>query len=192
MRSDLKIGVIVGALLVVGLVVYFMSRGGEPTEPDNIPISNNTANPEGETPAVLSGEGTMGQAQAPVQNPEQVIAPPEEAVTPPVEQVAPPEQNKTMPPEEVAPPEQQVTTPPTQQTTPPPDDVDDERKPRFYTVQEGDSLSGIAMSYYAHEKFMLVIQKANAELVKDINQLRAGWRLRIPYPDEAARIWAER
>ena len=184
MRSDLKIGVIVGALLVVGLVVYFMSRGGESIEPENIPVGDNITNPEGGMPPAPAGEGTTGQEQPPVQDPEQ-------GVTPPGEQVTPPEEGQVTPPEEVTPPEQQVTTPPEQQV-PPPDDINDERQPRFYTVQEGDSLSGISMSYYAHEKFALVIQKVNADKIMDVNQLRTGWRLRIPYPDEANQIWSER
>ena len=184
MRSDLKIGIIVGGLLLVGLVVYFMSRGGEPTETENIPVGDNIPNPVGGTPPALVGE-EIDQDQPPVQDPEQGGAPPEEQVTPP-------EQVQATPPGEVTPPEQQVNTPPPAQQVPPPDDLNDERQPRFYTVKEGDSLSGISMSYYAHEKFALVIQKVNADKITDVNQLRTGWRLRIPYPDEAAKIWSER
>ena len=171
MRSDLKIGIIVGVLLVVGLIVFFISRGGERAEPSA-------------TPAV--DEAVAGRSE-------------QEAITPPARQeTAPPaEQQTTLPTrqaieppatQEVAPPVEQAAAPPVEQKVAPPVD-EEERKPRYYTVKEGDTLSAISLSYYAEEKFVAVIQAANKELIKDVNKLQPGWRLRIPYPDEADEIW---
>ncbi len=172
MRSDLKIGIIVGVLLVVGLVAFIVSRGDETTEPAAPPTgTDNLTEPvTGDTTEPVTGDTTEPAVQ-------QDVAPPaQQEVTPPVKQ------------ETTPPPVKQEVTPPAQQIAPPVDD-DEVRQPQYYVVKEGDSLSRIAKSYYAEEKFSAVIQIANKELIKNIDMLQPGWRLRIPYPDEAAEIW---
>ena len=163
MRSDLKIGIIVGVLLVVGGVIFLVSRTGGPDET----------------------EATLQETQNPVESTEPEPTPAPQTTTPPVE--PPPVAGQQQDP----PVEQQQTPPATaEQTTPPPvEDLQDQRQPRYYVVKEGDSLARIARSYFADEKFDSVIQVANKELIKDKNMLQPGWRLRIPYPDDADQIW---
>ncbi|MCP4712114.1 MAG: LysM peptidoglycan-binding domain-containing protein [Planctomycetes bacterium] len=185
MRSDLKIGILVGALLVVGVVLYIMSRGGDSTDPANIPVVNDIENPGGGTSPALAGEGTAEQEL------QTAGLDPGQGTTATGEVGTPPNEGKAEPPEVGTPPEEKVVTPPTQ-AVPPPDDLNDERQPRFHTVKEGDNLSAISLSFYGDGKFGLVIQKVNADKITDRNKLQTGWRLRIPYPEEAKKIWSER
>ena len=156
MRSDLKIGIIVGVLLVVGLIAFFVSRGGETAEPQAPP--------------------TMADNQTePVRD--YTAEPVKEEAPPPVKEVTPP------------PVKEEVAKPVKEEIPPPVAEEKDDPQPRYYVVKEGDNLSRIAQSFYADEKFAVVIQMANKDRIKDIDMVQPGWRLWIPYPDEAAEIW---
>lgn len=54
-----------------------------------------------------------------------------------------------------------------------------------YTVKKGDSLSKIA------EKFgttVTAIQKANSNKIKNVNDIRVGWVLKIPVSEDCEKI----
>jgi len=46
----------------------------------------------------------------------------------------------------------------------------------YYTVQRGDTLSGIAKKYGTS---VSAIQKLNASLIKNVNLIQVGWRIRV-------------
>ena len=47
----------------------------------------------------------------------------------------------------------------------------------YYTVQRGDTLSGIARRYGT--SVVSAIQKLNAFLIRNVNQIQAGWKIRV-------------
>lgn len=47
----------------------------------------------------------------------------------------------------------------------------------FYIVKKGDTLSKIAIQ---HKTTVTAIQKANPTLIKNVNTLQIGWKLKIP------------
>lgn len=51
---------------------------------------------------------------------------------------------------------------------------------RYYDVQKGDTLYGIAMKHYKDAGKWKAIQKANADLISDPKKLKAGMRLVLP------------
>jgi len=46
----------------------------------------------------------------------------------------------------------------------------------YYTVQRGDTLSGIARRYGTS---VSAIQKLNASLIRNVNRIQVGWRIRV-------------
>jgi len=64
--------------------------------------------------------------------------------------------------------------PPANQSTPPAD------APRTYTVQTGDSLSGISRRFYGTPSRWIDIYQANRDRLSSENALRVGQTLRIP------------
>ena len=46
----------------------------------------------------------------------------------------------------------------------------------YYTIQRGDTLSGIARRYGTS---VSAIQKLNASLIKNVNQIQVGWKIRV-------------
>ena len=46
----------------------------------------------------------------------------------------------------------------------------------YYTVQRGDTLSGIARRYGTS---VSAIQKLNASLIRNVNLIRVGWKIRV-------------
>lgn len=46
----------------------------------------------------------------------------------------------------------------------------------YYTVQRGDTLSGIAKKYGTS---VSAIQKLNSSLIKNVNLIQVGWRIRV-------------
>ncbi|MBN1437015.1 MAG: LysM peptidoglycan-binding domain-containing protein [Sedimentisphaerales bacterium] len=58
-------------------------------------------------------------------------------------------------------------------------------EPRYYVVQEGDTLTRISqVYYYGSGSFANVIYQANRDVINDPDVLQVGWRLRIPWPHE--------
>jgi nucleoid-associated protein YgaU len=56
----------------------------------------------------------------------------------------------------------------------------DVKEPRYHTVQNGDTLSGISYRYYGSEHKWQKILDANRDVIQNVNNLRLGVRLIIP------------
>ena len=177
MRTDLKIGVIVGLLLVAAVIFFLVGNDAESVD-------------SSETVGVVDMSGQGETELAPVEIPSPPVveppAPPQapEPLTPP----APPVPVAPDPP--VAPEPVPVELEPEPEPTPQvvvPEPAADAREPRYYTVKAGDSLTQIAEMWYGSGKHWKVIQEANKSLITNPDNLRVGWRLRIPYPEEIAK-----
>ena len=164
MRTDVKIGMVVGVFVVLAAIVWLASRN-----PDVTPTVQKIVNQE-KTPAT-----TPPPAQPATQQPPKI------KVLKPVE-VPKVTETTQAPPVPETPAVKEFQEPP--QPAPQPAPEPEIRQPRYHTVLKGDTLSIIAESYYGHSKHWKVIQQANKELVLNPNYLEVGWKLRIPYPDE--------
>jgi nucleoid-associated protein YgaU len=163
MQNDIKIGIIVGIVVVVAAAVLFVSRGKD----NEAPGPDITPPPDIEQPAV------------PVPTPEPVIVEPKLQPKPEVPTTTTTEKPEIV----VTPPQTEIKEP---LVSPPPVVIPEPEvlKPRYHTVAQGDSLYTIAEQYYGHGKFSNAIFEANRTIIKDPDKLQAGWKLRIPYPDE--------
>jgi LysM repeat protein/phage tail protein X len=50
----------------------------------------------------------------------------------------------------------------------------------YYTVQRGDTLSGIAQYFWGDANLWPAIHRANTDTIRDPNRIQVGWQLRIP------------
>ncbi len=57
---------------------------------------------------------------------------------------------------------------------------DKKEEPKYHTVQNGDTLSGISYQYYGSEHKWQKILDANRDVIQNVNRLRLGVRLIIP------------
>jgi len=153
MRTDLKIGVIVGLLLVAAVIFFLVGNDAESVD-------------SSETVGVVDMSGQGETELAPVEIPSPPV----------VEPPAPPQAPEPLTPQPEPTPQVVV-----------PEPAADAREPRYYTVKAGDSLTQIAEMWYGSGKHWKVIQEANKSLITNPDNLRVGWRLRIPYPEEIAK-----
>lgn len=165
MKTDMKIGILVGIVIVAILLIFFVQRGSNSDQPI----------------VTVTVPSPPVQTQPPAPKPEPPAPPVQPTVT-----VAPKPQPK---PEVILP----VRTEPVElqpQPTPQPAPIVPQpepiRQPRYHTVADGDSLSTISQAYYGSGRFWTEIQKANRQRIRNPNHLQVGWKLRIPYPDEIA------
>jgi len=163
MRTDLKIGVILGIVVVVAAIILITRRADEgqglapPQTTQEKPLSTEPA------PKIL--EATEAAPPSPETTLPKVLLPSTE--TAPADGVIPEK-----------PAEPLVVTPPPAEPAPP--------KDQYHVVAKGDSLSHIAERYYGHQRFWKVIYQANRNIIKDPERLQVGWKLRIPSPQEVA------
>jgi len=159
MKTDMKIGILAGIVIVAILLVFFVSRDSDQADRSIAPV-----------PVEVQPQPP---APAPVVEPVVTLPEPQPEATQP-EVILP---DRSEPVAELQPqplPEPALVEP----------QLEPVRPPRYHTVAEGDTLSNIAETYYGHEKFWPEIQKANRQRINNPNHLQLGWKLRIPYPDE--------
>lgn len=164
MQNDIKIGIIVGIVVVAAAAVLFVTQGRDQDKPGV------------EVPPAVQAEPAP---PAPMPVPEPVLEPvvAEPKPQPETGVVAPetPSVSVTPPP---ATESQPVVIPPAPEPEP------EVRQPRYHTVATGDNLYIISEQYYGSGKFADSIYEANRNLIKNKDILQVGWKLRIPYPEE--------
>jgi len=168
MRNELKIGIVIGILIVTGLIVYLVNRGQEQGPAAPLPptgVSSPAPKPQPSSPTTKLPRTTPIVSPAPAQ----------------------PATPATSPAPKPTPPVVVVPAPPAALPAPkPPTDEPDDHQPRYHLVKQGETLSTIAESYYGSGRFANVIYQANRNVIRDPDVVQAGWRLRIPYPDEVS------
>ena len=170
MRSELKLGILLGIVLVVAVILYLSQNGTTEEAPPEMPVATSgqedveiapiPGDPDTDEPGAVADKSDTEQPQ------EQPT--PEPVVTPPVVKPEP------QPLPEV--PEPPVVIPP-------------ETAPRYHTVKKGDSLHSISESYYGNGKYTKEIFEANRSPkgpMRNPNMLQVGWKLRIPSASEIA------
>ena len=172
MRNDLKIGIILGVVVVAAVIFLVLISSDNSRTPPG--LTDDTGEPEktlvDETPIlVLPPEKTEPTViiQPPTDTTEQrdMLAPlePEPCVALPTTVVVPPAEPQ---------PEPQVEP--------------EESKTVYHTVAKGDSLFKISELYYGQGRHWKVIYNANKAIIKNPDVLPLGLKLRIPSPDEVA------
>jgi len=171
MRSELKIGIVVGVVLVVGIIIFVVKNSGNGNDEDK--LSNPKPDP------------TSLKVNKPITTNPSTAPPPVEPGD--VEVVI---NDNNNPPDDLG---QDVI--PIVNETPKPvepvviEPIVEKKEPRYHVVQKGESLYTISEQYYGQgnqTKGTKAIQQANPERIKDINTIFPGWRIRIPYPEEIA------
>ncbi|MCF7958176.1 MAG: LysM peptidoglycan-binding domain-containing protein [Phycisphaerae bacterium] len=199
MRTDVKIGIIVGVVLVVGAVIYFSKdnkppqeepgnqTNGAPQTEGNNGGDNDVVNvidnqdPDTEMPVIDDSDDTTLNQNADSDDPDDsdmtlVVTPPfpnntDDAPPAPDDMIVIPEPDDSDP---------EVLVDASEEDDP---DVG----PRYYTTQNGDSLYGIAEDYFGEGNgyFWVEIYKANKSVIgNDAKKLRVGLKLRIPRASE--------
>ena len=165
MRTELKIGIILGIVVVVSVVVLFVMRDERQSQlPDTAPPP---ATPAAKAPELEKPEPTVPPSRTLPPSRQEVITPPSRMELP----------EPCAPPSVVAQPTKPMVRP---------EPLQSPREPRYHTVVAGDTLSRISEQFYGHGRFWKVIHKANESLIQNPNELKLGWKLRIPYADEVA------
>lgn len=165
MSTELKLGILVGVLVIAVGAFYFSGRNS--SEPElldiTMPQTPPSAPEKSQTPEITTPE----LLPQPIE-PEQVNKKSEltEPLSPPKKALVKPETEEPV-----------VSKPPVQ----PKEEI---RKPRYHEIVKGDTLYNIAESYYGHGRFSKYIFQANKKIMKNPDALKIGWKLRIPYREE--------
>jgi len=171
----MKLGILLGIVLVVAVILYLSQNGDtEEAAPEIPPVTSSQEDTEttpkpGDTDTNESGVVTDPAVGPSVTKTEEQPTPtPEPVVTPPV----------------VEPEPEPVT-----EVAEPPVVIPLETGPRYHTVKKGDSLYRISESYYGTGIYWKEIFNANKRPkgpMRNSDTLQAGWKLRIPSPEEIA------
>ncbi|MCK5269519.1 MAG: LysM peptidoglycan-binding domain-containing protein [Sedimentisphaerales bacterium] len=165
MRNDLKIGIILG-IVVVAAVIFLVLISGDssriPSDRTDVVVEPEKAlveEPPGfvmpsekPEPTVIVQPHTDTSQQRDVLAPDPCVVLPVTVVIPPAEPEVEPEDLKTM----------------------------------YHTVVKGDSLFRISELFYGQGRHWKVIYNANRAVIKNPDILPPGLKLRIPSPDEVA------
>jgi len=178
MRSELKIGIVVGIVIVVGLIVFFVNNGDEDerkqNEPLNQPSQDNRTTQQPPAPIEPTPMTPSETSPPPVDPIEVVVKENDESNTPP------------QPGEEVIPAVKETSKPVEPVVVNPPPEP---KKPRYHVVKSGENLYSISEMYFGQgnqTKGIKAIIKANSELIKNPDSIHPDWRLKIPYPEDIA------
>ena len=172
MRSELKIGIVVGVVIVVG-IIFLVVRN---TQDDNNQMEQMSSNPQ-DSPSHTQKNITQNPTDSvPTKLP---LEPAEKDTT--VEVIFQ-EKTPAQPSKDVIPAVKEVTISPVVIAPEP-----EKKLPRYHVVKNGENLYTISELYYGQGNQTAgtkAIQKANPNRIKNINVIHPGWRLRIPYPED--------
>ena len=176
MRSELKIGIVVGVVIVVGIIIFVVKS----TQDDNdqtkqmnknrdkasLQSAQNPPNPTEPTPTNPQGTGSQAPPGEVVINKDNGLGTPTE----PGEEVIPAVKEEPFNPVII------VSEP-------------EKKAPRYHVVKKAENLYSISEQYFGQGNQTAgtkAIQQANSELIKNPDSIFPGWRLRIPYPEDIA------
>jgi len=188
MRSELKIGLIVGVLLAAGLIIYLVNQDNSSTvSPPDITLPVDESQFPDEMDDGAGAEFT--NAEPPV-----VPTEPVDSTTQPAQPNLPNVQvdatiDLTEPQETVIPAVNDQPEPVAPVVEPEPIDTPTEpEKPaaRYHTVKAGENLYRISELYFGEGRFWKIILDANPNVITNPDVIKEGWKLRIPYPEEVA------
>ena len=165
MRTDVKIGILLGVVLVLAAIAYFMiSDKGVKTPPEP---AVSVEPPSAESPPEPKEVAAKDVKKIETPDTAKGVPAPVVVIPKPAVEIVP------KPVEETAAPAVKVTKP-------------EVRQPRYHTVKQGESLYKIAELYYGSgsKENCEVIYNANKKVIRNPDVINLGWRLRIPYPEE--------
>ena len=165
MRTEAKVGVLLGVVLAAAAIVYFA----------NIADNSSDELADYEPPTTDTPSKIVEAEQILDQEPGMKAEPDPEPATEPKQKPAP----------EPAPvpdftPDLALDPEPVPQAEP----VD--TSPRHYTVKKGDTLYKISKHVYGEGKHWKAIYQANKNVISNPSALQLGWILKLPRPEELA------
>ena len=175
MRNDLKIGIILGVIVVVlAILIFAVGTGDSESKTSDTDISAPSKTPAPKKPAVIPEPQKQSQP---------IIPPPVQLTGTKPEPVVPEPCVVSLPPVFTAQPKP-VTAP-----LPKPEPVIEPPLPKviYHTVAKGENLSQISEQHYGDQRHWKVIYQANRDIIgANPDKLRPGTKLRIPSPEEIA------
>jgi nucleoid-associated protein YgaU len=197
MRTEAKVGVLLGVVLAAAAIVYFANIADNSSDElaDYEPPTTDTPSKIVEAEQIPEPEPGMEAEpkQEPATEPEQ-----DSATEPKQEPATEPEQDSATEPkqEPATEPKQELALKPAPVPDFTPDlALDPELVPqaepmdtglRHYTVKKGDTLHKISKNVYGEGKHWNVIYQANRNVISNPNALQLGWILKLPRPEELA------
>ena len=174
MKAELKIGILIGVVVVVGVIVYFARQGRSPgLESPQVEVTVPQAEDQADTePVVVVELEPMEPAVSDIADEPETAEDVAESVEQDSETATDPEVSA----EESAAVTAEIDTSVPQEPTRP--------ASRYYAVKKGDTLGNIALQYYGSSQLWKVVYEANRQIIKSPDSLREGWKLRIPYAEE--------
>ncbi len=155
MKNDIKIGVVLG-IVIVAVAIYFFVSGNDQSD-SRSPDTNLSP---GERPSVVEPEPALPVGQ--------------KSVSPALDKLPVIEAPQVEPPK-----------PPTVERPKPQSEPELAKpQPRYHIVAKGENLYKISEQYYGHGQHAKVILNANRNIITDPDKLQPGWKLRIPYPED--------
>ena len=181
MRTEAKVGALLGVVLAAAAIVYFakFADNGSDELADYEPATTDTPSKIVEAEQIPELEPSMEAEpkQVPATEPEQVseTEPEQVPATEPKQEIA----------REPAPvpdftPDRALDPEPLPQTEP----LD--TSPRNYTVKKGDTLYKISKNVYGEGKHWKAIYQANRNVISNPSALQLGWILKLPRPEKLA------
>ena len=169
MRNDLKIGIILG-IVVVAAVIFLVLISGDSSR---IPSDQTDVVVEPGKPLAEEPPGFVMPSEKP--EPTVIVQPPTDTL----------QQRDVLAPEPCVALPVTVAIPPVE-PQPEPKVEPEDLKTMYHTVAKGDSLFKISELFYGQGRHWKVIYNANKAAIKNPDVLPLGLKLRIPSPDEVA------
>jgi nucleoid-associated protein YgaU len=172
MRTDIKIGILLGIVVVLGAMAYFMLSDGQRADSEQ-EVSIEPPTPKMEVSPEKKPAGSKDVKKIETRDAVKKVVP--------VVVIPKPASPKPVVVEKVVPKPVEAPAVPVVKDTGP-----EVKKPRYYTVKKGDSLYKVAELYYGSgaKANREVIYNANKKIISDPDIINPGWKLRIPYPEE--------
>ena len=178
MQRDVKIGIVIGVLLIALVAIFWLARNneGQPVVARNEEVeAEYDLGPSEDPVPPLTGADSPFIGSGPV------VSAPVESAGPVVGHSPTTSLGDGAPPPEIVRDDPRATSPGQTPITPPIQPIAQTRvEPKIHTVVRGDTLGGIAKHYYGKESKWKIIQVANQTRVPDPSRLKVGVKLVIP------------